>query len=87
MSRVSRITRLLACSVAMAILLTGVLAIDAGATHNALGELYSTGPAGGNGDLPATFKGTSETGNHVWFETDEHSWPPTPTRGRTFTNA
>jgi hypothetical protein len=33
--------------------------------------LISTGPAGGNGALPARYQGNSSTGSRVWFETYE----------------
>jgi hypothetical protein len=75
MSRITRTSRLSACALALACLLMAAMAAGASANHNAVGELISTGSSGGNGDFPATFKGTSQDGNYSWFETDESLVP------------
>jgi hypothetical protein len=52
--------------------LVGSLCLPAGAaaSHN-LTELVSTGPAGGNGATAAVYRGASEDGTRVFFQTSE----------------
>ena len=56
------------------------------ANHN-LASLASTGPAGGNGPNAAGYRGASEDGTRVFFQTDEPLIAGRPTRRSTYTSA
>ena len=57
--------------IAALVVLVAAIPSTAAASHNALGELISIGPAGGNAELPAFMRGLSSDGSKVFFESDE----------------
>ncbi len=57
--------------VALAAILGILLVCSSAGAHHSLTEVVSTGPAGGNGALSSTFRGTSADGSRVVFQTSE----------------